>query len=194
LDLLLKSKNKREQYVLIDLICYGVPSRYLWEKYLKEGSERYGYGFHPDIRFRDKSGFYRFFHLRNCCMESCYECKFRIASSADIRIGDYWGPGYRKDKEGVSMVIALTEAGDAILHKLKTENRVVPEEKECSDYWTVQYPYNPIKPVFYEELIEDLKSDTKSLDDLASLYCSGFELYEKLYNLYNRVRSVIRNR
>jgi coenzyme F420-reducing hydrogenase beta subunit len=218
LDLLLKSKNKREQYVLIDLICYGVPSRYLWEKYLKEGSKRYGYGFNPDVRFRDKSEgwskkymkiegqgktyrkeekndlFYRFFHLRNCCMESCYECKFRIASSADIRIGDYWGPGYRKDKEGVSMVIALTEAGDAILHKLKTENRVVPEEKECSDYWTVQYPYNPIKPVFYEELIEDLKSDTKSLDDLASLYCSGFELYEKLYNLYNRVRSVIRNR
>lgn len=216
LDLLLKSKKIRGNYVLVDLICHGVPSQHLWNKYLKEGSKHHGYGLSPDVKFRDKSKgwremhmsikgkgqayvrkdikdlFYRFFLLGHCYMESCFECNYRTSASADIRLGDYWGPRYTKDREGVSMVIAMTEVGEAILKTLKMDNKVELEKKDCTEYWTVQYPENPIKPVFYDELIRDLKDDTKSLDEIANLYCSGFEFHKKIQKPYSRLRSVIR--
>ena len=216
IDLLLRSKNRREDYILVDLICHGVPSQNLWNKYIKEGSEKYGYGESPDVRFRDKSKgwrdkfikiegdnksyvsneskdlFYRFFLLRHSNMEACYECNFRTSSSADIRIGDYWGPRYKDDKEGVSMVIAMTEAGEKLLGKLKKDNKIELDKKECIEYWTVQYPENPIKPVFYNELLKDLADETKPLDEIAEFYCSGFEFYKKLSKPYGLVRSLIR--
>ena len=216
IDLLLKLNNKRENYILVDLICHGVPSQNLWNKYLKEGSQRYGYGQSPNVRFRDKSRgwrdkfiyiegnkelyirnenrdlFYRLFLPRHSNMEACYECKFRTSSSADVRIGDYWGPRYKEDKEGVSMVIALTVVGENLLEKLTTDNKIELDKKECSEYWTVQYPENPIKPVFYDELLKDLTDKTKSLDEIADFYCSGFEFYKKLVKLYSVVRSLVR--
>lgn len=216
IDLLLKSKNRREDYILVDLICHGVPSQNLWSKYIKEGSEKYGYGESPDVKFRDKSKgwrvmhmniegeskkyvkkdvkdlLYRFFLLGNCYMEACYECNFRTSSSADIRIGDYWGPRYKDDKEGVSMVIAMTEAGENLLGILKKDNKIELDQKECIEYWTVQYPENPIKPVFYNELLKDLADETKPLDEIAEFYCSGFEFYKKLVKPYGLVRSLIR--
>lgn len=216
IDLLLKSRNKRKDYFLVDLICHGVPSQNLWNKYLKEGSKRYRYGKTPDVKFRDKSKgwrdifikiegknksyvrnenkdlFYRFFLLGLVNMESCYECRFRTSSSADIRIGDYWGPRYLDDKEGVSMVIAMTEAGENLLDKLKTDNRIKLDKNECIEYWTVQYPQNPIKSVFFDELLEDLKDEKKSLAEIAGYYCSGFELYNKIYKSYSVIRSIIK--
>lgn len=215
IDLLLKSKNKREDYFLVDLICHGVPSQNLWTKYLKEGSKRYGYGKTPDVIFRDKSKgwrdkfikiegdnktyvsnekkdlFYRFFLLRHINMEACYECKFRTSSAADIRIGDYWGPRYKDDKEGVSMVIAMTMVGENILNRLETDSKIELAKKECVEYWTVQYPENPIKPVFYDELLKDLIDKEKSLDEIADYYCRGFEFKNKIFKPYSVIRSII---
>lgn len=216
IDLLLRSKNKRDHYVLVDLICHGVPSQHIWKKYIEEGSKRYGYGLSPEVRFRDKSKswrdkhikvegnnkmytknenkdlFYRFFLLRHSDMEACYECNFRTSSSADIRIGDYWGPRYVDDKKGVSMVIAMTEIGESLLANLKAEDKIELERKECIEYWTVQYPENPVKPVFYNELIKDLKDKNKPLDEIANFYCSGFEFHKKIQKPYSRLRSFIR--
>lgn len=216
IDLLLRAKNKRKNYVLVDLICHGVPSQLLWNKYLKEGSKRYGYGKSPNVKFRDKSKgwrkmymniegdnkryvrrdvkdlFYRFFLLGNCYMESCYECNFRTSSSADIRIGDYWGPRYRDDKDGVSMVIAMTEVGEMFFHKLRADSKIEIERNQCIEYWTVQYPENPIKPAFYEELIQDLRDETKPLTEIANLYCSEFEFHQKLTKPYKAIMSLAR--
>lgn len=216
IDLLLRSRNRREEYILVDLICHGVPSQNLWNKYIKEGSEKYGYGESPSVKFRDKSKswrekyiriegnnksyvshesrdlFYRIFLSGYSFMEACYECNFRTSSSADIRIGDYWGPRYKDDKAGVSMVIAMTEIGENLLNKLEKENKIELNKRECIEYWAVQYPENPIKPVFYIELLKDLADENKSLDEIVDFYCSGIEFYKKLVKPYGVVRSLIR--
>ena len=57
-------------------------------------------------------------------MPTCYECAYRTASAADIRLGDYWGPRYKDDKNGVSMVIAMTITGEKILEELKELNKI----------------------------------------------------------------------
>ncbi len=216
LDLLLKSNKKRDKYVLVDLICHGVPSQHLWNKYLREGSRRYGYGSSPDVKFRDKSKgwrdkfiriegngrtfirnenkdlFYRFFLLRHSIMEACYECNYRTNSSADLRIGDFWGPRYKKNKDGVSMVIAMTEIGEKLLDQLKADNKVELKRHRGSEFWTVQYPQNPVKPVFYEELISELRDDSKPLGETANLFCSTFEFHRKLRKSLQPVISLIK--
>ena len=141
-----------------------------------------------------KDYFYRFFLLNNCFMSSCYECNYRTESSADIRLGDYWGSRYKDDKEGVSMVIAMTIEGDNILEKLETINKVELEKNHCEEYWSVQNPKNPIKPVYYDELIDGFKDDSVELKKLAEEFGKGFELYKTLQKPYSIIRSIIRKR
>lgn len=48
------------------------------------------------------------------------QCKYKYdKSSADIRIGDLWGPTYQHDQKGVSALIAFTEKGRELVEGLK---------------------------------------------------------------------------
>lgn len=55
LDLLLRKKGKREDAILIDLICHGVPSLHFWDKYLAEKNEKHNLGEAVNCVFRDKT-------------------------------------------------------------------------------------------------------------------------------------------
>ncbi|MFC4283032.1 Coenzyme F420 hydrogenase/dehydrogenase, beta subunit C-terminal domain [Catenibacterium sp. GCM10023432] len=102
-----------DNLLTIDLICHGVPSPSVWEKYIKEK----GKGNIIDIIPRDKTngindapivfkysnglkqseayskniylrGFIANYYLRN----SCYKCNFKgLSRISDITIGDFWG-------------------------------------------------------------------------------------------------------
>lgn len=46
-------------------------------------------------------------------------CKYKMDnSSADIRLGDFWGKTYRSDDSGVSSVVAFTEKGAGVINSL----------------------------------------------------------------------------
>lgn len=64
--------------------------------------------------------FYKLFLGDYCCNPACQKnCKYKYdKSSADIRIGDFWGATYAKDEDGVSSVIAFTDKGNEILKQL----------------------------------------------------------------------------
>lgn len=64
--------------------------------------------------------FYKLFLGDYCCNPACQKnCKYKYdKSSADIRIGDFWGSTYAKDEDGVSSVIAFTEKGNETLKEL----------------------------------------------------------------------------
>ena len=48
------------------------------------------------------------------------QCKYKYNhSSADIRIGDFWGNTYKSDQKGVSALVAFTEIGCRIVQDLK---------------------------------------------------------------------------
>lgn len=78
--------------------------------------------------------FFKMFLSNSCLGKACYEkCKFKgCASSADIRIGDFWGDTYKDDDKGVSSVIVFTDRGMSILketncHLVKHPYEVVSE-------------------------------------------------------------------
>ncbi len=215
-DKLLRKKKIREDSVVIDLICHGVPSEFLWKSYLAKIDKKYKVGKNPKVSFRckDKSwrdillkvegkgrvykkqelidDFYAFFRRGLCYMESCYDCPYRERSSADIRVGDYWGRKFEKDKKGVSMVIANTQKGENLLIKLKDERKCSVEKQDLIEYWHVQYPYNHNKPLCWDNLIDDLKNEGKDLHSLRKKYCSYYDKNEKLSKLLLKVKRFIK--
>lgn len=215
----LTMKKRRDDFILIDLICHGVPTKYLWRKYLEEGNSKYSYGMHPEVRFRNKEKgwsnlyiyiygnrkkyekishkdiFYKYFMLQNCYMPSCYECNYRTRSFADIRIGDYWGNKYKRYwKTGASMVIGLTRDGNRIIEELKEKRKVTLVEEPISDYWNIQYPENPIIPLYYDSLLKDLKDNKFTLSEILKRNCRMENINLLLYNNYNHIKSLFRRR
>lgn len=85
-----------------------------YDIYTKEKSHFY------NSRLSKGDLFYKLFLGDYCCNPACQKnCKYKYdKSSADIRIGDFWGATYAKDEEGVSSVIAFTDKGHEILKQL----------------------------------------------------------------------------
>lgn len=65
--------------------------------------------------------FYRLFLGDMCLGTQCQKkCKYKYdKSSADIRIGDLWGPTYQKDEKGVSALVVFTDKGRNIVENLR---------------------------------------------------------------------------
>jgi len=216
LDKLLNVIGRRENVLLVDLICHGVPSYHLWVKYLKNIKDLYNVGDNPSVNFRCKDlswrkreivikhgkkeyrqnevkdNFYAFFRRGLCDMKTCSDCPYREKSSADLRIGDYWGELFKKDKEGVSMVLANTEKGEKVISLLSKKNLCNIQEQDLREYWNVQCPYNPQRPLIRENLINELKDDSIRLKDLRKKYCRGYDFYERYAKYIKIIKKIIR--
>lgn len=194
-------KKSLKNVIFVDLICHGVPTYHLWAKYIEEIDKKYCIGKNPEVFFRDKTenwhrrkikiqgngktylnserkdDFYAFFRRGICDMKACSECPYREKSSADLRIGDYWGTRFKNDKNPVSMVIANTSVGYELLSQLKNENCTV-EKQNLQEYWSVQHPYNLKQILYREEIISELQNKEKSLHELRNKYCKYYDLLE----------------
>jgi coenzyme F420-reducing hydrogenase beta subunit len=142
-------KKEYENLVCIDLICHGVPSPKLFEKYIKELENDYsnhviGYEFRDKstgwenysnkIIFENKmksclakkNEYMQLFLSDSTLRESCYNCNFKLGNKySDITLGDFWGI---KDvnikmynKLGVSAIIINSEKGKKLFNIIKKE-------------------------------------------------------------------------
>lgn len=110
--------RKYEKLILVDLVCHGVPSPKVWEKYIREmeteqgkkivqysfRSKKTGYhDFGTEIVFEDATSIYThdkgidrdFMHVaffnEICSRPSCHDCKFKTkARVSDFTIFDLW--------------------------------------------------------------------------------------------------------
>ena len=191
LDNVLKSVGIREQVLLVDIYCHGVPSYLLWRNYLKWLDDKKGISKEQieNISFRDKKFSWHsyYMHIKTkekeyiCDREAdpflkiftmgivnrreCITCQFRNASCADIRLGDFWGKRYKDSEEGFSMVIALTDRGREAISSLKEIELFECDIKERFGQQHMDYPF----PEYYLQTIEMLKNKT-SLKKIISLY------------------------
>lgn len=133
-----------ENLLLVDIICHGVPSPVLLEKYLDEefGKDISSLSFRdksrgwqefsmkvetkdnkPYIGSRYKDPFIRLFLSNTALRDSCYECRFKKDHYvSDVTLGDFWGissciPSMNDDK-GTSAVIVRTEKGAAAFERI----------------------------------------------------------------------------
>lgn len=52
----------------------------------------------------------------------------------------------------------------------------------------VQFPVNPIRPVFYEELMGELRDPSIPLRVIANKYCKEHELFNRMYSMYSLLK------
>ena len=147
---------------MVDLICHGVPSQYLFESHIRHIA-----GNKPvtTVKFRSEDGFclniisgsqsiyknyvwkdrytdvyFTAFLKSYTFRESCYTCPYAKSERvSDITIGDFWG--LDKDiiknydiKDGVSVILPITPKGNGIIEELNSEISLVARPVEESYY------------------------------------------------------------
>lgn len=191
---------KRTDVLCVDLVCHGVPSGHLFEKYRGYIKESFGvnseqmmmtFRYKPkgwsDIHLHATDGvkeyccskeedpFFRMFEVGNCYNKTCYECRWRVDSEADIRLGDYWGPRFKSDRTGVNMVVCFTETGCSVMEQLRSAEAGIVQEQPIEDYLTYQQSLNLPKPVFYDSLLDELRNPSSTMTELVEKYAVPLE-------------------
>lgn len=142
--------KKYENLLAVDIICHGVPSPMVFEKYKEILKNKYNSNIN-NISFRDKRIGWRKFSftatfdnnefytkdlkedpylkgfLKNLYLRpSCYECKSKnFSNGADISLADYWGvydkhPDFFDDK-GSSLLLINSKKGKAMLEEISNK-------------------------------------------------------------------------
>jgi len=142
--------KKYENLVTCDLICHGVPSKKIIDKYIADKEKQYKSKL-KEILFRDKIngwnnmritltfengkkysqiasyddfyfGFFRGLYYR----KSCYHCPFATESRvSDISLGDFWGIEHTNSKldsqKGISLILVNSQKGKDLLKSIEKE-------------------------------------------------------------------------
>ena len=146
-------KKLRENLVLIDIVCHGVPGPFLWRDYLRYIEKKQG-DIISVVNFRDKEEFgwkahretFKFvngggkmiftdlFYKHIMFRHSCGKCHFcNTTRPSDITLADFWGwektdPNINKDDKGVSLVLVNTEKGQLLFNAIKDKLEVIPTD------------------------------------------------------------------
>ena len=139
--------ERRDSLILVDLICYGVPSPGIWERYVQFLEKKYRGAFQA-FYFRDKRAgdhghttvlriggqerirpllqdlFCKSYFYNVNLRPSCFSCRYCTAErDSDITLGDFWGiEQVRPDLDdgmGISAVICHTEAGNQLWEQVR---------------------------------------------------------------------------
>jgi len=196
-----------EKLFCIDIICHGVPSSKLWQKYLDFCEQNTN----AEVNFRDKQNgwlnygvrigkqvrafkndlfmqsFLRDYNLR----PSCYDCKFKkIHRVSDITLGDFWGGDNVSktifNKNGTSLVLIQSNKGtklfDGICDEIKTEK----VDFNASIKYNASYFVSSIKPIGRNKFFK--KADILPFDNLVAQYCK----VKLIDRVFRKVKNIIK--
>ncbi len=209
----LEHKHLLNRVVLIDIFCHGVPTDHLWKKYknwIVKKMKLKSIGDIKNITFRDKTyswheyymhivgggtayvehrgkdPFLKLFSMGVVNQESCFTCPFRNKSSADIRLGDYWGNRFKDNEEGVSMVIVNSSRGQEILEA--TCDEITITRQDITDRFGQQhtdYEY----PKYYRKSLEMLKDSQSSFKNVINLYETDYDRFKR--TIKNTIKKIL---
>lgn len=158
----LKIHSQRDNHILIDMYCHGIPSIIIWHKYLKKiknstkaqhfdyvnfRSKAKGWGKYviqigidrteQFICNRNNDEFFTLFFSDLLLNASCYDCNLRSTLEyTDIRLGDFWGKMYLGDKVGVSAVSIVSAKGKVLFDEIK--NTIKYSQHSYNDFLPYQ--------------------------------------------------------
>lgn len=146
-------RRLRENLYLVDIICHGVPSPYVWRDFIaylekEQGDEivwvnfrdkqQFGWAAHHEtFKFKNKrektwfpKTFYQYIMFRHSC-GNCHFCNTKRPS--DITIADFWrwektDPVFNKDDKGVSLLLINTDKGRILWNLIKSDMDYFPAE------------------------------------------------------------------
>lgn len=160
-----------QNLLLMDLICYGVPSPGIWARYIAHLEKKY-HGKLTSFQFRDKRGcnnghlvsyrigdqervedyeknLFSFMYASNCMLRpSCHTCPFAsVKRSSDITIGDFWGvetvSPNMDDGMGTSLVMLRSERGMELWESIRDQFCYLECSREAAEQPRLGSPTPP---------------------------------------------------
>ena len=203
--------NRDDCITYIDIVCHGVPSQILWDKFRAYITKKYK-GRITKVNFRDKRngwdafgfaatfdnckeiyeprnrGFLGIF-LKNICLRPvCADCHHKgYNRCSDLTLGDFWGiervlPDY-DIKNGVSLVMVNNSKGLSLLHSFGDEMDIT--EADCKGLFTYRN-----KSLLKSVKISDRRSEFMS--DLRALPFSALENKYLGKQFFNSIKKTIK--
>ena len=143
----------RDQFLLVEIFCHGVPTYKLWEYQLERMKKKLHAERFDSVQFRykkddwhsyclrvdaegktfygsrEKELFWQVFFENVLLGGACMTCRLRKETSmADLRIGDYWGRRFQNRNDGISAAFACTERGKKAMEKLLADGHLTELE------------------------------------------------------------------
>lgn len=203
----------------IDLICHGVPSPVVWQKYINyrekkagsrtrridfrrkdEGWKLYSLLFKYQngkeyIQTLNKDLYMRAFLKDVCLRPSCYDCQFKTLNrQSDITLADFWGiqnvlPEMDDDK-GTSLIFVNSGNGCEMFKEIKDD--IIYEEVDMEK--AVRFNLAVVKSAKYNPQREGFFKDLDRLpfDQLVKKYCSDFLYVRAKKKAKEVVRTVLK--
>lgn len=209
-------KRVQNNFIFIDFFCHGIPSYFLWQKYIQNRTKECGNIF--SVSFRNKENgwhdsyklllkgekgeyfkginqgdiFYELFLGDYCLGKHCYHnCKFKMdKSAADIRVGDLWGRTYENHNDGVSAVLTLTQMGYDVLSQIPG---IHLQEEPFEIVTEGQMRMSPKEPKVRTCILKALRNINGDFRvERMLMFCNG--IYNKIRKILTQPKEVFRNR
>lgn len=194
-----KKEINTEKLYLIDVICHGTVSPFVWEDFVLWLEKKYGSKLN-EFQFRYKKSRWKSYpvmaHFENGkslintldvrlytelyltalpLIEKCYCCRFaNLDRQSDLSIGDFWGiqkvmPSFPKG-DGTSEILVNTEKGEHLMQIIKQQTDVLIEECHSDGY--IKYQHNLCNPTSKPKAFDQFQKDYRE---------KGFEYVLRVY-------------
>jgi len=196
-----------DNLITVDLLCHGVSSPKIFDKYVKSEEQRANSKM-TNIIFRSKifgwkklvairnfenmkqadwpdtfvPGFLKNYYLR----ESCYNCQYaNTFRQGDITLGDYWGyyetsPDYIEDDDkGISLVIINSHKGEKAFKHIKRDIIYTKRDIDDAKRGNTILSKSTQKPIDYEQFWECAK--TMTWEQLCDKFIESQDISERVY-------------
>lgn len=191
-----------------DIICHGVPSPKVWNKY-KEYRKNIDREEPEKINFRNKDNGWHEFNLKFnykdssyaksqkddlymkaflndlCLRDSCYECSFKKYNRlSDITLADFWGINNidkgLDDNKGTSLVIINSEKGKLLLKDIESDCIIKKVNLEEAIKFNKSFTQSVKKNKNRDKFFLDLEK--KSFEDLIKKHIQKPNIYKRIFN------------
>lgn len=199
--------KKYDKLYTQDIICHGVPSVKVWDKYLSFRKNVDKQNNLEDIKFRDKKNygwnnyellfkysdkevfinhnddlFIKIFLSDIALRDSCYKCKFKDKHrKSDILVADFWGIEEifpeMNDEKGISFVIVNSKKGKELFEEINEKLKY----KRVTFEDAIRHNPSMIKSAKYNKYTEKFfdNFEEMKLKELVDKYINKKEKYKK---------------
>lgn len=206
----------RDQLLLVEIFCHGVPSYKLWDAQLQRMKKKLRADHFDSLQFRYKKDdwhsyclraeangrtfygsrerelFWQVFFENVLLGDACMTCRSRKEISlADLRIGDYWGKRFQSRSDGVSAAFACTKRGEAAIEALLTEGRMTALEPGTPEEMLKAQNMEGYHDLHLHDRSMDALRDGADIRQAVRLYCRGEAPKRKLKRVLLRASGMI---
>lgn len=206
-------KKDYEKLYTQDIICHGVPSPLVWEKY-KEYRKINDKNIPNSVSFRNKDNgwklsnmkftydkfsykknqnedlFMQAFLKNTILRDSCYNCSFKKMNRvSDITLADYWGvenihPEFN-DNKGTSLLIINSKKGEELFNLVSESIYYIKTDLNEAVKYNPSYITSVNADVNREKFFDNL--DKVSFDKLVKNYTYKVPVYRRLLGKVKRI-------